>query len=151
MRIGVLLLVCIAASGCKGPQLTYAPDASLADAGAANDDAGSSGSGTGGACNAPKNSNSAPIGACLSAAKFVDCTFDSGAAPCGCLSNGANSCTGCGPDDGATCVSKCASNQYAVSCGGPPSAGVSYDPVPANCEVVAQTPHGKSYACCSCE
>ena len=147
-------MVCIALSGCKGPQLTYAPDASLA--GAADEDGGSSGvggksgSGAGGACNVPKNSNSAPIGSCLSAAKFVDCKFDSGAG-CGCLSNGPNSCTGCGPDDGATCVSKCASNQYAVSCGGPPSAGVTYDPVPVNCEVVAQTPGGKSYACCSCE
>ena len=156
MRTGVLVSVCFTASsivfsgmlgsGCKGAQVTYSPDASLA--GAAGETAtGSGGSGNGGACNVPTNSNSAPIGSCLSAAKFVDCTLDGGGV--GCLSNNANTCTGY---EGAVCVSKCASNQYAVACGGPPAAGgVTYEPVPSNCTVVAVTPSGKSYACCSCD
>ena len=153
MRIGVLLSVCLvatgsAASACKGPQVTYAPDASPPEAGATgSDDAGSSGSGAGGACNVPKNSNSAPVGSCLSAVRFVDCSFDSGAG-LGCLSNGAITCTGA---EGAECVSKCAGNQYAVSCGGPTDGGVTYEAVPANCKVVANTPGGKAYACCSCD
>jgi hypothetical protein len=139
MRIGVLLLTCIAWAGCNGPQLTYAPDAGAAGAaGAADADAGN-------VCDVPKNSNSAPIGACLSAPKFVDCTLDGSSA--GCLSNGADACTGL---EGATCVSKCAANQYAVSCGGPATNGVTYDPVPANCKIVATAQNGKSYACCSC-
>ncbi|MEO7035566.1 MAG: hypothetical protein ABI548_16690 [Polyangiaceae bacterium] len=144
MRFGVVLLVfvspCIAAFGCSGPQLTYAPDASMAGA---PDNGGSEGADL---CNLPKNSNSSPIGSCLSAAKFVDCTFDSGAGV-GCLSNGATTCDGA---DGATCVDKCASDQFAISCGGPPAMGVTYEDVPANCEVAANTPGGKAYACCSC-
>ena len=166
MRTGVLLFVCLAASGiaavsCNGPQITYTPDASLA--GAADEAAGSPGSGgsdaagagSGGTCDIPTNSNSAPVGSCLSAAMFVDCTLngDAGAdagvsAGVGCLSNGPGAhCTGY-PD--AACVDKCASNQYAVSCGGLPLDGVTYEAVPDNCKVVANTPTGKAYACCSC-
>ena len=153
MRTKLLLLVgCavlgIAAASCKGPQVTYASDASLA--GAADDEpssAGSDGSGHGDACGVPPHDNGASIGACSFAAKFVDCTLVDGSSS-GCLSKSANSCAGL---QGATCVSKCGSNQYAVSCGGPSDGGVAYDPVPSNCEVVATAQNGKSYACCSCD
>jgi hypothetical protein len=111
------------------------------------------------ACRWPESLNDAGPGvrACGVGRAFVECTYPSGAG-CGCISDDPTSCPGCGPASGATCRSRCAPNEYAVSCGGPPALPLPdgsfaslYQDAPDACVGVAGTPAGNLYSCCPCE
>jgi hypothetical protein len=77
-----------------------------------------------------------------------------------CVSDDPTGCPGCHPTSGSvTCTSKCAANQYATSCGGPPMRaavdGGGYDPSyyeepAAVCSLVTPTPSGMAFWCCPC-
>jgi len=108
-----------------------------------------------GQCHWPESLNDAGPGACAVGYAYVDCRFPSGAG-CLCISNDPTSCPGCGPGSGATCENRCASNEYAVSCGGPPrllpdGGFASYQQAPDACVGIAGTPGGNLYSCCPCE
>ena len=101
-------------------------------------------------CTWPAALNDAGPGACGVARALLYCSYPSGAG-CSCLSDDPTTCPGCGPSTGATCTSKCAANEYATSCGGPPSSNVTYQGLPASCHSVGGTPGGNLYGCCPCE
>ncbi len=89
------------------------------------------------------------VTACTVGNAFVECTFDGGAS-CECISDDPTTCAGCGlADAGATCRSMCASNQYAISCGG--SSGGSFQAAPSGCVGSASSPEGSEYYCCPCQ
>jgi hypothetical protein len=152
MRIGVLLLaVGVRAVACGGEATT----AGVQQGSNSNDSAGNSSAGAvtnPSECGWPVSLDDAGPGACAVGRAYVNCTGASGG--CLCLSDDPTTCAGCaeqfpGP---LTCVSECAANEYAVSCGGPPTFdGVTYQDVPANCHLVGATPGGNQYACCPCE
>jgi hypothetical protein len=104
-----------------------------------------------GACHWPADLGDAgpTVTACSVGRAFVECMYPSGAT-CECISDDPTTCTGCGlADAAATCQSKCAANQYAVSCGGVP--GMTYQTAPTACVGVASSPEGNEYSCCPCQ
>ncbi len=137
----------------------------------------SGGSGAGGStaspgpCKWPASLDDAGPGACSVARAYVHCTYPSGVAceggarassPSGlgmsCLSDDLTSCSGCISTTGVmTCMSVCAANEYAVSCGGPPRPSpdggfaADYQGPPDGCVGVDGTPAGNSYSCCPCQ
>jgi hypothetical protein len=78
---------------------------------------------------------------------------DDGTGQVTCLSN-----TGGCPQVPGACVSECAADEFAASCGAPPSvlpdAGVLVpnEAAPfASCHIAEATPNGYIYYCCSCD
>ncbi len=104
-----------------------------------------SGSGT---CSPPTLRAGDGTTACSTAKAYVTCT-DPGGGGCACLSNDPSTCSACGSLSGLTCHNVCASDEYAVSCGGLPGGGP-YQSVPSNCHAAATTPGGNTFACCPC-
>jgi hypothetical protein len=124
------------------------------------------------ACSWPSPVDAGP-GACRVGRAYVGCTYPSGvtcddgstytSTPGGvtmlCVSDDPTSCPGCRPISGtATCKSKCAPEQYAMSCGGPPrftsDGGFDnsyYQQSPDVCTLLAPTPSGMGFWCCPCE
>jgi hypothetical protein len=125
------------------------------------------------ACAWPAPVDAGP-GACRVGRVHLECTYPAGLAcadgmtwtsPEGpvsmlCLSEDPTGCPGCHPIAGtATCKSKCAPNQYATSCGGPPrlaldGGGVDpgyYEEPPEACTLTTPTPSGMGFWCCPCE
>lgn len=99
------------------------------------------------ACTWPSALNDAGAGACTAARLLVDCTDANGAGGM-CLSNDGLTCGGV--VTGATCVDKCASNQYAIACGQVGPSSVAWTP-PANCSAALLTPGGVAFYCCPCQ
>lgn len=90
-------------------------------------------------------------GACSIGRALVSCSSPNGG--CTCLSDDPKTCAGCSEQLGADveCENKCAPNEYAVSCGGPPKLdGGTYQSVPKDCTALSATPGGNTYACCPC-
>jgi hypothetical protein len=102
-----------------------------------------------GACHWPADDAGPNVTACTVGRAFVECMYPSGET-CECISDDPTTCAGCGvADAAATCRSKCAANQYAVSCGGVP--GMTYQTAPTACVGVASSPEGNEYSCCPCQ
>jgi hypothetical protein len=94
----------------------------------------------------------AGVRACGMGVTLLDCT-DARGYGCECVaSDPAGGCTGCGPAEGYTCQNKCAPNEYATACGGPPSfdGGFAYEGPPDGCRVASVTPAGLLFYCCPC-
>ncbi|MEO8901941.1 MAG: hypothetical protein ABI627_10475 [Polyangiaceae bacterium] len=152
MRIGVALLgVGLMAVGCAGEASKRGAEQGANPNGSAGKPGAASASSS--ECTWPASLNDAGLGACGVGRAYVNCTGPSGG--CLCLSDDPTTCAACaeqfqGP---LTCVSECAANEYAVSCGGPPQpgSGFVYQDVPAACHSVAATPGGSQYACCPCQ
>jgi hypothetical protein len=148
-----------AAPDDRGPLNPSGPDASSFDAGgpdASSFDAGvpDASSLDGGQCHWQDGLYDGGPGVCAVARAYLACT-DPVRGACHCLSDDPTSCPECGPSTGAVCKSLCASNEYAVSCGGPldllADGGVLDDQsAPAACTIVTVTPAGNTYACCPC-
>jgi hypothetical protein len=123
-------------------------------------------------CHWPASLDDAGPGACSVGRAYVECVYPSGVSceagggafspggvTMGCISDDPTSCTGCASTAGAaTCTDKCAPNEYAVSCGGPPHFSVDggpddfvYRQAPSNCVDIGATPGGNVYSCCPCE
>ena len=125
------------------------------------------------ACRWPTPVDAGP-GACSVGRLHLECIYPAGVAfddgstwtsPSGpvrdlCLSDDPTICPGAHSIAGpASCQSKCASNQYAMSCGGPPRLaldGGGYDPAyyqepPDVCTLATPTPSGMGFWCCPCE
>ena len=106
------------------------------------------------ACEPPANLRDAGphVRACTFGRAYLECTFPGGGG-CLCISDDPSMCRGCA----APCQNRCADDEYAVSCGGPPllseDGGVTetYQELLAGCVIVAGTPAGNAYACCPCE
>jgi hypothetical protein len=159
-----LLVACSSSSMTSG---TAGPDASRS---------GTSESGGDGAaasqveCHWPAGLNDGGPGACHVGRAYVECAYSEGVtcedgtgafSPDGvtelCLSNDGRSCSGCRSTTGtAACASKCAVNEYAVSCGGPPrptpdgGSASEYQSAPTGCIAIGSTPGGNTYSCCPC-
>src|SRR6185437_13979252 len=98
-------------------------------------------------CAALASSADGGPGACRVSAVYLACTLPNGGG-CSCLASDASA--GCPSCDGATCHSVCGDNEYAASCGGPPSSGLTYADAPAGCANNMQTPGGEAFYCCPC-
>jgi hypothetical protein len=85
---------------------------------------------------------------CDAARALIACTYPSGAG-CGCTTDGALECSGCGPSTGATCQDQCAASEYVASCGGVGPGAVPQPP--ANCRFASAVPAGIAYYCCPCQ
>jgi len=135
-------------------------------------DGGPPGSGVSalGQCPWPASLNDAGPGACTVGRAFVECSYPSGVVCDGglgasggsgitmlCISDDPTSCSGCASTAGAaTCKNRCAANEYAVSCGGPPipspdgSFSDDYQAPPHGCVGAGVTPGGSAFSCCPC-
>ncbi|HET7545730.1 MAG TPA: hypothetical protein VFK05_37940 [Polyangiaceae bacterium] len=148
MRIGVILVGALLPMSCGGSsKTTLSNETPLAAAGSAG--------ATHGACSIPRDSFDAGPGSCAVARAYVTCHTPSGAG-CLCLSDDPTTCPDCAEtfqNAQLSCESKCAANEYAVSCGGPPrpNGNVAYQGVPAGCHSLSGTPGGNQYACCPCD
>jgi hypothetical protein len=110
------------------------------------------------------------VGACTVGRAYVVCKYPSGvvcdggfgaSSPGGinmlCISDDPAGCPGCSATSGtATCMNRCAPNEYAVSCGGPPmqlpDGGFGgYQEPPDACVGAGGTPAGNEYLCCPCQ
>ena len=106
-------------------------------------------------CNYPMSSADAGPGACTVARALVECTSDEpNAATCECLSEDPTTCAFCEQQlkGNVTCVSKCAGNEYAMGCGGPPipDGDVHYQDAPSGCAGLGYSPAGSEFVCCPC-
>jgi hypothetical protein len=107
------------------------------------------------ACQWPASLNDAGPGACTVGRAYVVCSYPSGGGEL-CISDDPTSCPGF---SSTACTNKCAPNEYAVSCGGPPpgptadggAPAFTYQEAPAGCVSVGFTPGGNEYSCCPCE
>jgi hypothetical protein len=100
-------------------------------------------SGATGPCKMADSTSDAGLHACTFGRAFYDCETSQGGSLC--VTDG----DGCGNSSG--CVDQCASNEYAVACGGPPLMdGSTYGDPPAGCRFKAANPGGGSYYCCTC-
>jgi hypothetical protein len=183
-----LFAATIAVAGCSSnapTNLPPQPDASAGEQGevALEAEAGAELDAAGAALDAPASEASpglpacawpTPVdagpGACRVGRVFLTCDFPSGGS-CDtglafgpnmamlCISDDPGACTGCSATTGtATCTSKCAPNQYAMECGGPPrldpDGGMDrgyYEQAPAECVLVGPTPSGAAFWCCPCQ
>jgi hypothetical protein len=96
-------------------------------------------------------SNTTP-GECHAARAFVGCSY-SGGGGCGCLSADPTTCAACIPGNPVECHDLCATDEYAVACGGlrgPPPDAASITP-PDACHFNSADPAGHSYYCCPCQ
>jgi hypothetical protein len=91
----------------------------------------------------------AGAGACAVGRHDLTCNDPSGAG-CLCVTDD-SSCPGCTIAN-VTCTNQCNSNEYALSCGGPPhfDPGFTYASAPDSCRSVGATPGGNVYYCCPC-
>ena len=177
-----LFAAMVAAAGCSSgapTNLPPEPDGSAggqgaevaleAEVGAALDVSASEASSGLPACAWPTRVDAGP-GACRVGRVFLTCDFPSGGS-CDngsafgpnvsmlCISDDPTACTGCSATTGMpTCTSKCAPNQYAMLCGGPPrldpDGGTDrgyYEEAPAECVLVGPTPSGAGFWCCPCQ
>lgn len=103
-------------------------------------------------CSRPRSLGDGGDHQCRVARMYVVCTDPSGAG-CGCLSDDAKRCPGCGSDTGFTCRSVCGTDEYAVACGGVPApGGTGMNPeLPKGCRAPAVLPSGTTVSCCPCQ
>jgi hypothetical protein len=106
------------------------------------------------ACKWPANLGPGNGGACTASRFFLAC--HAGDLTQLCTSNAPNACPNSG---GGSCESRCAPNEYAIACGGPPglppppghpAPPAPPDNAPAGCRSAGITPGGLSFACCPC-
>jgi hypothetical protein len=100
-----------------------------------------------------------PPGECRGAPALVFCP--SGSSGCLCLSDGAadSPCSPCLSDNGGTCRSECAKNEFGLACHKsyvappypPPSPFVDTSEPPDACSTPADLPAGVDFYCCPCE
>lgn len=133
-------------------------------------------------CSWPAYLDEGGPGACGVGRAFVECQYPvgvtcegetsvsgGGSGPSGsttgitqlCLSDDPTTCSGCSSISGtATCTSKCGSNEYAVSCGGPPAPPLpdggqvawTYQDPPDGCLSTGPGgPGGGAFFCCPCQ
>ena len=101
----------------------------------------------------PARDAAAP-GSCTAARYFLTCSVSGGGGAL-CLSDDPTRCD-TGTIATAACTSRCAANEYAVTCGGPPSRVDGGDEVveqeaPKSCRNVGTVPSGAAFYCCPCE
>lgn len=97
----------------------------------------------------PRHTRDAGAGSCLAARYALACSVPSTGASEICVSDDPTRC-----DTGTTvtsgCVSKCAANEYAASCG-PATGDAGTTTPPPSCRVLALAPGGHPFYCCTCE
>ncbi len=156
MRIQLLLGLGWLAGACGG---SAAIESTSTSAGNAQGAAAGAASSTG-ECRALANTVDAGSAACSVARALVECaSSDPTSGSCECLSDDPTTCAFCRQQltGEVTCVSKCAANEYAVACGGPPiingDGTSSQGPVsaPPGCGDLGYTPAGSEFACCPCQ
>jgi hypothetical protein len=91
--------------------------------------------------------------ACHAGRAYLQCSLDNGGGS-GCISDDGKKCAGL--DKTYECKNACESNEYAVTCGGPPrpsrdgSVEYSYEEPPVLCRLVSALPSGAGFYCCPC-
>lgn len=107
------------------------------------------------ACNWPASLNDAGPEGCQASRGLISCSGPSGS--CACMSDDAKTCPApatCGIANGYTaCQDQCATNEYAVACGGlpQPDAALASQQPPSGCRLGLATPGGVAVYCCPCE
>jgi hypothetical protein len=163
--VPALLLMSCSGSSANATSDAKSPDLPAAvEAGSALDASSLDASSQLPACSLPTPVD-AGADACLIGRFHLQCTYPAGVAfgdgstftsPNGpvrdlCVSDDPTGCPGSHPISGvATCESKCAPDQYAISCGGPPDQGYYQEP-PDTCVLATPTPSGVGFWCCPCQ